>query len=222
MQTLFNFADATTARSSLFLSTNGEPFTTSRAIAERFGKKHKDVLKRIKNIINDINELKAEDVINLSNSDLGQRSFAPSSKQNNVEDADISQRNFAPRDDVTAPFGRLNFQPSSYLNEQQKQQPEYRLTHDGFALLVMGFTGKEAFAWKIAFLAAFNQMEAEVKATQQRYIHALDMVRPALRPVTESFNQGEPRAIAASRIGKSVNAVTYHRRKARQFGLLAS
>ena len=176
MQTLLNFADATTARSSLFLSTDGMPFTTSRAIAERFGKQHKDVLKAIKKLLE------------------------------NMPDPEFGQRNFA---------------PSSYLNEQQKQQPEYRLTHDGFAFLAMRFTGQQAMEWQIAFLTAFNQLEAEVKATQQRYAKVLDIVRPSLRPVTESFEQGEPRAAVASRIGKSVNAISYHRRKARQFGLLA-
>ena len=32
------------ARQSLFLSTNGQPLTTSRAVAQRFGKLHKNVL----------------------------------------------------------------------------------------------------------------------------------------------------------------------------------
>mgnify|MGYP003395288997 CR=1 FL=1 len=35
----------------------------------------------------------------------------------------------------------------------------YTLTRDGFALLAMGFTGKEAMQWKIAYLEAFNAME---------------------------------------------------------------
>jgi len=177
MQTLLNFADPTTARSSLFMSTNGEPFTTSRAIAERFGKKHKNVIQTIEKLL---------------------------SKMPNSE------------------FGRLNFQPSSYLNAQQKSQPEYRLTHDGFAFLAMRFTGKQAVEWQIAFLTDFNQLEAEAKANRERFINALDLVRPALRPVTIATEHGQNRAVIAASIGKSVNAVTYHRNQARKFGLLAS
>jgi len=38
----------------------------------------------------------------------------------------------------------------------------FELTRDGFALLVMGFTGKRAMGWKIKFLEAFNKMEQEL------------------------------------------------------------
>jgi len=41
-------------------------------------------------------------------------------------------------------FGRRNFAPSNYLNEQGKQQPAYEITRDGFVLLAMGFTGPKA------------------------------------------------------------------------------
>ena len=33
------------------------------------------------------------------------------------------------------------------------------MTRDGFTLLCMGFTGKEAMHWKIAYINAFNKME---------------------------------------------------------------
>lgn len=39
----------------------------------------------------------------------------------------------------------------------------YNLTRDGFSLLAMGFTGKTALQWKIAFLNAFNEMERLLK-----------------------------------------------------------
>ena len=41
--------------------------------------------------------------------------------------------------------------------------PAYRMTRDGFMLLAMGFTGKEALRWKLAYIAAFNRMEAELQ-----------------------------------------------------------
>lgn len=57
-------------------------------------------------------------------------------------------------------FRLRNFAQSSYLNEQGKKQPCYRLTRDGFTFLAMGFTGKDAAAWKEAYISAFSKMEA--------------------------------------------------------------
>lgn len=47
------------------------------------------------------------------------------------------------------------------------QSRSFTITRDGFALLAMGFTGKEAMRWKIAYLEAFNAMEAEIARQQQ-------------------------------------------------------
>ena len=56
------------------------------------------------------------------------------------------------------------FHKSSYTNEQNGQTyDEYIMNRDGFSLLVMGFTGKEAMAWKIKYIQAFNAMEAKLK-----------------------------------------------------------
>ena len=49
---------------------------------------------------------------------------------------------------------------SSYTNEQNKSQPEYLITRDGFTLLVMGYTGERAMRFKKAYIAAFNEMES--------------------------------------------------------------
>ena len=66
----------------------------------------------------------------------------------------------------SAEFRLCNFAQSSYLNEQGKQQPMYRLTKDGFMFLAMGFTGKEADQWKEAYIAEFNRREAELVKLQ--------------------------------------------------------
>lgn len=44
-----------------------------------------------------------------------------------------------------------------------RKMPIYNLTRDGFSLLAMGFTGKEALQWKILFINAFNEMERIIK-----------------------------------------------------------
>ncbi|WP_432737396.1 Rha family transcriptional regulator [Maridesulfovibrio sp. FT414] len=63
-------------------------------------------------------------------------------------------------------FRQLNFQPSSYINSQNKEQPAFNMTRDGFSLLAMGFTGKKSMEWKIKFLEAFNAMEARLSTPQ--------------------------------------------------------
>jgi|SRR6185369_5850867 len=55
--------------------------------------------------------------------------------------------------------GRLIFKESSYLNDQNKKQPMYEMTRDGFSLLAMGYTGTKALQFKVKFLDAFNLME---------------------------------------------------------------
>ncbi|HIH2164867.1 TPA: Rha family transcriptional regulator [Campylobacter coli] len=44
-----------------------------------------------------------------------------------------------------------------------RKMPIYNLTRDGFSLLAMGFTGKKALQFKIAFINAFNEMERIIK-----------------------------------------------------------
>lgn len=52
------------------------------------------------------------------------------------------------------------FMKSTYVEKQNGQEyPHYLINRDGFALLVMGFTGKEALSWKLKYIEAFNAME---------------------------------------------------------------
>ena len=60
--------------------------------------------------------------------------------------------------DCSNAFRRLNFQPSYYLNEQNKRQPKFNMTQDGFTFLVMGFRGKKAAEFKEAYIKQFNEM----------------------------------------------------------------
>jgi len=60
-------------------------------------------------------------------------------------------------------FGRRNFTPSSYNNGQNKAQPMYEITRDGFTFLCMGFTGQQAAVWKERYIEAFNQMETALR-----------------------------------------------------------
>ena len=59
------------------------------------------------------------------------------------------------------------FSESTYLNEQNKEQPMFLMNRDGFTLLAMGFTGKKAMQFKLEYIKAFNSMEAQIKDSQK-------------------------------------------------------
>lgn len=59
------------------------------------------------------------------------------------------------------------FYKTEYTHEQNGQTyPMYLMNRDGFSLLVMGFTGKAALAWKLKYIQAFNEMEKKLNAPQ--------------------------------------------------------
>lgn len=55
------------------------------------------------------------------------------------------------------------FQKSSYKDNGGRTRPLYYMSRDGFSLLAMGFTGKEALDWKIKYINAFNALENALK-----------------------------------------------------------
>lgn len=61
-------------------------------------------------------------------------------------------------------FRERNFAPSEYTAQngigKTIRYPMYNITRDGFTILAMGFTGKAAMQFKIAYIEAFNRMEA--------------------------------------------------------------
>jgi Rha family phage regulatory protein len=61
--------------------------------------------------------------------------------------------------ECSASFTERNFAPSKYEDSTGRTLPMYFITRDGFTFLAMGFTGKEASEWKEKFIDAFNRME---------------------------------------------------------------
>lgn len=93
--------------------------------------------------------------------------------------AEYRERNFA-----------LTFNEVPGPNGAVRKDPAYRITRDGFTLLAMGFTGKEAMQWKVAYLTAFNQMEQELLARTPYTVQPGDKLteaqQQALRTMLES------------------------------------
>ena len=67
--------------------------------------------------------------------------------------------------EIKASFFELNFKPKAKQVKTGfgfRETKSYELTKDGFMLLVMGFTGKQAMAIKIAYIEAFNAMSEAI------------------------------------------------------------
>lgn len=69
------------------------------------------------------------------------------------------------------------FHESSYIHDQNKQSYRmYLMNRDGFSLLVMGFTGKEAMKFKLQYIDAFNRMEKQLTVqAPTTMVEALEM-----------------------------------------------
>ena len=81
-------------------------------------------------------------------------------------------------------FRRHNFVQSSYMNEQNKKQPCYVMTRDGFIALAMGFTGAKADQFKEAYIRLFNEMEEQIK-----YLQSLKEQHPQLTAAIQSVHE---------------------------------
>lgn len=80
--------------------------------------------------------------------------------------------------ETTKDFQERNFSLSFYTRELpnggSKKEPMYYITRDGFTLLAMGFTGKKAMQFKIAYINAFNEMEETLQKQEcTRYAEKL-------------------------------------------------
>ncbi len=60
-------------------------------------------------------------------------------------------------------LGNLFWERQDYHEQARKQVRSFDMGRDGFALLAMGFTGAKALRFKLAYIEAFNRMEAELR-----------------------------------------------------------
>ena len=59
-------------------------------------------------------------------------------------------------------FTAHNFVVSNYMDNTGRSLAMYIIFRDGFTLLAMGYTGPEAMRFKLAYIEAFNRMEAKL------------------------------------------------------------
>lgn len=82
----------------------------------------------------------------------------------------------------------LNFEQPSKMFVVSKRKLDdgqyhrmYLMNRDGFSLLVMGFTGKNALEWKLQYIRAFNQMEKLIQEKNTTAYQIADQAEKATR-----------------------------------------
>lgn len=69
----------------------------------------------------------------------------------------------------------------------EREYRAFEMDRDGFTLLAMGFTGEKALDWKLAYIEAFNAMEAELSKRSTALItFDAQELAPALAVVREA------------------------------------
>ena len=121
--------------------------------------------------------------------------------------------------DLPKEFTERNFAPSEYTDSTGRTLPAYRLTRDGFTLLAMGFTGKKALAFKLAYIDAFNRMERELygKTVSLPHLITTDQAGEIRTLIDERFPDGRHRPYAWSRFNNHFRISGYKNLPAARF-----
>lgn len=86
-------------------------------------------------------------------------------------------------------FRLLNFEESAYINEQSRKQPMYYMTKNGFTLLVMGYNGKKAMEFKIAYIKRFDAMEKALMKQEHEAIALRARSKQQRRTFTDAIKE---------------------------------
>jgi len=64
---------------------------------------------------------------------------------------------------MSSDFRGRNFSTADFIDGNGDHQLKYKMTRDGWSILVMGFTGEKAMKHKELYIAKFNEMEEKLK-----------------------------------------------------------
>ncbi|MCH5384749.1 hypothetical protein DKZ23_09520 [Limosilactobacillus reuteri] len=147
---------------------NRNAVVNSWDVAKVFHKQHK-------NILRDIDRLKSDW------SNFTRLKSEPSKTLNpNLSPVDLETLNHVSKmkfDDC--------FIPSTYITKDGRTVRSYDMNRDGFTLLTMGFNGRDALAFKLAYISRFNEMEQELTKRNTLY----DLEKYLRKQLTDTIQQ---------------------------------
>jgi Rha family phage regulatory protein len=102
-----------------------------------------------------------------------------------------------------APACASNFGETSAMVGMPKggvrEDRHFEMTEEGFTLLAMGFTGKEALEWKVLYIRAFKLMRDELANRDSFTLrHDFPSALRALADATEHDQQANPVLLVVS------------------------
>lgn len=100
------------------------------------------------------------------------------------------------------------FFEDTYINSRGQEYPIIYMNRDGFTLLAMGFTGKQALTFKLKYINAFNQMEQQIEQTGGYQVPT--NMAEALRLAADQAEQIEvlkPKALFADAVATSHTSI---------------
>ena len=95
---------------------------------------------------------------------------------------------------------------TSYEN-RGRQYPMYLMNRDGFSLLVMGFTGKEALDWKVKYIEAFNEMEKKLNDPEFLVQRSMDYLKSRCDALSLENKELKPKALFADAVSASNESI---------------
>lgn len=98
------------------------------------------------------------------------------------------------------------FYETDYEN-RGKKYPMYLMTRDGFTLLAMGFTGKDALEWKMKYIQAFNEMERKLNDPMFLVKKSMKYLEEKCNALLEENHEMKPKAEFFDAVASSKNAI---------------
>lgn len=158
---------------------NRSAVVNSRDVAKVFHKSHKNILRNIDHLKDDWSSL-----VGLTfepNSKNTKLKNEPSKKLNpKLSSIDLETLNHVSKmkfDDC--------FIPSTYITQNGRTVRSFDMNRDGFTLLTMGFNGRDALAFKLAYINRFNSMEQELTKRSTLY----DLEKYLRKQLTDTIQQ---------------------------------
>lgn len=93
------------------------------------------------------------------------------------------------------------FYEDTYVAGNGKRNKMYYMNRDGFTFLAMGFTGKKADEFKLKYIEAFNQMEAQIKIDTKN-------LSPELQMFKGLFDSLAKQELATNQLDKKVDSIS--------------
>lgn len=94
--------------------------------------------------------------------------------------------NIVKSEGLSKEFTQANFGLSAYKSKDGRMCKEYCLTRDGFVMVTMGFTGKNAMKFKEWYINKFNEMEKQLTTLITTRIECPDLTDALKRLETEN------------------------------------